>query len=104
MAEQHSNKLEKPQVPPEPQRIDSEAYEELLNRYERILVYAGQLQEKARQGRLLEERSQSIAKENERLKALAGVDQAYIQLLERALESLDILKPSGPPDESKVDP
>ncbi len=99
----HPHKLDRPRAQPEPQRIDSEAYEELLNRYERILVYAGQLQEKARQGRLLEERSRSLANENERLKALVGVDQAYIRLLERALESLDILKPSETPVDPEVE-
>lgn len=98
-----SNQLDRPHGGSETQRIDSESYEELLNRYERVLVYAGQLQEKARQGRLLEERSRSLARENQRLQALVGVDQAYIRLLERALERLDILKPGDVPEESKMD-
>ncbi len=74
-------------------KVDGELYDELLGRYERILVYAGQLQEKTRQGRLLEERASSLQRENERLKKEVGVDEAYIRLLERALESLGVLSP-----------
>jgi hypothetical protein len=71
---------------------DNELYEELLNRYERVLVYAGQLQEKMRHQKLLAEKNDSLEREVERLRRLVGVEQSYTRLLENALHSLGVLK------------
>jgi hypothetical protein len=73
---------------------DSELYEELLNRYERVLVYAGQLQEKMRHQKLLAEKNDSLEREVDRLRSLVGVEQSYNRLLEKALQSLGILRGS----------
>lgn len=93
---EHAEKLERWS-----ERVDAEQYEELLNRYERVLLYAGQLQEQTRRTKLLEARADSLRKENERLKKTTDVDEAYIRFLERALESLGILKSEAPSDEAK---
>jgi hypothetical protein len=74
--------------------VDSELYEELLNRYERILVFAGQLQEKLNQQKLLAERNESLEDQNERLKKVVAVDESYIRLLENALGALGVMDPS----------
>ncbi|MBI4445202.1 MAG: hypothetical protein HY645_04770 [Acidobacteria bacterium] len=71
--------------------VQSELYEELLDRYERVLVYAGQLQEKARQDKLLAEKNNSLEKENQRLTQLIGVERSYVRLLEQALRALGVL-------------
>ena len=82
-----------------PEYVSSELYEELLNRYERALVFAGQLQEKLKQGRLLAERNNLLAEkntslkdENDRLLKLLRVERDYVSLLENALESAGILE------------
>lgn len=74
--------------------VDGELYEELLNRYERVLLYAGQLQQKLKQQSLLLDQNQSLEKENRRLKRLNAVEQSYVRLLERALESLGVIDPA----------
>ena len=70
----------------------AEVYDELLSRYERVLVYAGQLQEKIRQGKLLAERNTSLQEEKTRLQKLVSVEKSYVRLLENALKSLGVLK------------
>jgi hypothetical protein len=79
--------------------VDAEIYEELLNRYERILVFAGQLQEKMSQQKLLAEKNANLEAESRRLEHRVAVDEAYIRLLENALQALGVMKPeslSGP--------
>jgi hypothetical protein len=71
---------------------DNELYEELLNRYERVLVYAGQLQEKVRHQKLLAEKNDSLERELEKLRRLVSLEQSYNRLLENALKSLGVLK------------
>jgi hypothetical protein len=71
---------------------DNELYEELLNRYERVLVYAGQLQEKVRHQKLLAEKNDSLERELEKLRRLVSLEQSYNRLLENALHSLGVLK------------
>jgi hypothetical protein len=71
--------------------VDGELYEELLNRYERILVFAGQLQEKARAQRLLQEKNAALENENERLQKVNAVSESYIRLLEGSLRALGVL-------------
>lgn len=73
--------------------VDGELYEELLSRYERVLVYAGRLQQELKQQNLLLDQNQSLEKENRRLKRLNAVEQSYVRLLERALESLGVIDP-----------
>ena len=76
--------------------IDSELYEELLNRYERVLVYAGQLQEKMSQQKLLVDQNQDLESENHRLKRSLDLSESYIRLLEGALGALGVMDtPSG---------
>lgn len=82
-----------------PEYVSSELYEELLNRYERALVFAGQLQEKIKQGKLLAERNNLLAEkntslvdENERLLRLLEVEQEYVGVLENALEGYGLLE------------
>ncbi len=83
--EEQRSELQRPAQP------DNEFYEELLNRYERILVYAGQLQEKNRQQKLLSERNDSLRQENDVLKKKLALEESYNRLLENALESLGVL-------------
>lgn len=74
--------------------IEAELYDDLLGRYERALVYAGELREKLRaKERALEEISQ-LKKEVRRLEKTTSVEEAYIRLLESALKSLGILSPA----------
>jgi len=83
--------------------VSPELYEELLNRYERALVFAGQLQEQARQGKLLSERNNLLAErntsledDNETLEKLLGVEKKYVVVLENALRSIGVLEsPEG---------
>lgn len=74
--------------------VGSDLYEELLDRYERVLVFAGQLQERARQQKLLAEKNDSLEKENDRLKQVVAAQDSYVRLLEHALAALGILKPA----------
>ena len=83
--------------------VDGELYEELLNRYERVLVYAGRLQQQLKQQSHLLDQYQSLEKENQRLRRLNAVEQSYVRLLERALESLGVIDSSAfeEPDEEQ---
>ena len=72
--------------------ISSEIYEDLLNRYERALVFAGQLQEKNRQQLLLEEKNNALESELDRLRRQVAVEESYVRLLESALASLGVIK------------
>ncbi|MGI8785550.1 MAG: hypothetical protein ACR2L2_18110 [Acidobacteriota bacterium] len=76
----------------EKESVSGEVYDDLLSRYEKILVFAGQLQEKNRQQLLLQEKSEAIEKENEDLRRHMAVDESYVRLLESALASLGVLK------------
>ena len=71
--------------------VDAEVYEELLNRYERILVFAGQLQEKLNQQKLLAEKNEDLERENRRLQRLVAVEESYVRLLENALGALGVM-------------
>ncbi|GAB4132230.1 MAG: hypothetical protein Kow001_24920 [Acidobacteriota bacterium] len=62
-----------------------EVLDELLRRYERVLVFAGQLQERLKQQRLLAEQTESLQEENERLRRVVAAGEAYIKVLESAL-------------------
>jgi hypothetical protein len=73
--------------------VDAEVYEELLNRYERILVFAGQLQEKLNQQKLLAEKNEDLERENRRLQRMVAVEESYVRLLENALEALGVINP-----------
>ena len=81
--------------------VDAEVYEELLNRYERILVFAGQLQEKLNQQKLLAEKNDDLEKENRRLQQLVAVEESYVRLLENALEALGVMNPEKTVSEDK---
>lgn len=72
--------------------VQSDLYEDLLNRYERVLVFAGQLQEKSRQQKLLADQNQSLETEVNRLNRLVDVERSYVRLLEGALEALGVLR------------
>ncbi len=72
--------------------VQGDLYEDLLNRYERVLVFAGQLQEKARQQKLLADQNQSLEGEVNRLSRLVDLERSYVRLLEGALTSLGVLK------------
>lgn len=70
--------------------VDAELYEELLNRYERILVFAGQLQEKLEGQKLLEKKSGELEDENRKLRQMVALGDSYIRLLENSLRALGI--------------
>ena len=72
--------------------VSAEVYEELLNRYERALVFAGRLQEKNRQQLLLQERNQRLENQLENIKQQLAVEEGYVKLLENALRALQIMK------------
>ncbi len=76
--------------------VQGDLYEELLNRYERVLVFAGQLQEKSRQQKLLADQNQSLDGEVKRLNRMVDVERSYVRLLEGALASLGVLKVPEP--------
>ena len=82
--------------------VQADLYEDLLNRYERVLVFAGQLQEKARQQKLLSDQNQSLEGDVKRLNRLVDVERSYVRLLEGALASLGVLK--GDPVVSEPEP
>lgn len=75
--------------------VDSELYDELLNRYERVLVYAGQLQEKMNEQKLLAEKNEHLEGENLRLRGVLAAGEAYIRVLERALQAVGVLETEG---------
>lgn len=81
--------------------VNGELYEELLNRYERVLVYAGHLQERMRNTKSLSERQQlllekntSLESENTRLEQLLAVERNYVKVLEDALRAVGMLSGS----------
>lgn len=78
--------------------VDSELYEELLNRYERVLVFAGQLQEKLKSQRLLQEKNEGLEGENQRLRRVVSAGEAYMKVLERALDAVGVIGDEGRPD------
>ena len=90
------NKSQTAEVQRWSESVDAEVYEELLNRYERILVFAGQLQEKLSQQRLLAEKNEDLEKENRRLQRLVAVEESYVRLLENALEALGVMSQDQP--------
>ncbi|MFZ0428228.1 MAG: hypothetical protein WAO20_08930 [Acidobacteriota bacterium] len=75
--------------------VDSELYDELLNRYERVLVFAGQLQEKLKNQRLLAEKNEGLEEENQRLRRVVSAGEAYMKVLERALDAVGLTDSSG---------
>lgn len=75
--------------------VDSEVYQDLLNRYERILVFAGQLQEKLKSQRLLLEKNEGLEEENIRLRRVVSAGEAYMKVLERALEAVGVTGSEG---------
>jgi hypothetical protein len=72
--------------------VPPDVYEDLLNRYEQALVFAGQLQEKNRQQLLLQEKNERLEGKLENLKQQLAVEESYVRLLENALRALKILK------------
>ena len=74
------------------ENVDSELYEELLNRYERILVFAGGLQEKLSQQKLLVAKNEDLEDKVDQLKQRVALDSSYIHLLEKSLQALDVMK------------
>ena len=81
------------QIPEWASPVDSnELYEELLNRYERILIFAGQLQEKLQQQKLLMASNESLSVENERLAHQVDVGRSYIEVLEEGLKELGLIE------------
>ncbi len=72
--------------------VDAEFYEELLNRYERILVFAGGLQEKLRQQKLLAAKNEDLEAKVDHFRRRVALDSSYIHLLEKSLQALDVMK------------
>jgi hypothetical protein len=72
--------------------VPADVYDELLDRYERVLVFAGQLQEKNRQQLLLQERNKDLEGELEILKRQVALEESYARLLENALRAVGVLK------------
>ena len=87
-SEEKEVRLAPRQNPPVPADI----YDELLDRYERVLVFAGQLQEKNRQQLLLQERNKDLEGEVDMLKRQVALEESYARLLENALRAVGILK------------
>ena len=79
-------------VPARNAPVPGDVYEDLLNRYERALVFAGQLQEKGRQQMLLQEKNDRLGQEVEKLKKQVAVEESYSRLLENALKALGVLR------------
>lgn len=72
--------------------VPADVYEDLLDRYERALVFAGQLQEKNRQQLLLQEKNGELERLAENLKRQVALEESYARLLENALKTLGVLK------------
>jgi len=72
--------------------VDAELYEELMNRYERILVFAGGLQEKLSQQKLLAAKNEDLEAKVDRFRQRVALDSSYIHLLEKSLQALDVMK------------
>jgi len=71
--------------------VEADLYHDLLNRYERALVYAGELREKLRAQEAAEEQVSKLQHDVHRLEKSVAVDEAYVRLLESALVGLGIL-------------
>jgi hypothetical protein len=69
-------------------QVHDKDYAELLARYERAVMFAGELQEKSRQQLLLREKDGELAEKVEELKKRAKAADNYIDLLEKALNTL----------------
>ena len=76
----------------QPESVPADVYEDLLNRYERALVFAGQLQEKNRQQLLLQEKNQELEHQVDNLKKQVAVEESYVRLLENALKTIGLIK------------
>ena len=87
-SEEKEVRLAPRQNPPVP----ADVYDDLLDRYERALVFAGQLQEKNRQQLLLQERNKNLEGELELLKRQVALEESYARLLENALRAVGVLK------------
>ncbi len=72
--------------------VDSELYEDLLNRYERILVFAGHLRERLNHQKLLAEKNADLERKNERLVRIVNAGESYIRVLEDALSSAGAIR------------
>lgn len=72
--------------------VSADIYEDLLNRYERALVFAGQLQEKNRQQLLLQEKNERLESQLDNVKQQLAVEESYVRLLENALRALKVMK------------
>lgn len=72
--------------------VDAELYEELMNRYERILVFAGGLQEKLSQQKLLAAKNEDLEAKVDHFRQRVALDSSYIHLLEKSLQALDVMK------------
>jgi hypothetical protein len=72
--------------------VDAELYEELMNRYERILVFAGGLQEKLSQQKLLAAKNEDLEAKVDHFRRRVALDSSYIHLLEKSLQALDVMK------------
>jgi hypothetical protein len=72
--------------------VDSELYEDLLNRYERILVFAGHLRERLNHQKLLAEKNVDLERKNERLVRIVNAGESYIRVLEEALSSAGVIR------------
>lgn len=71
--------------------VESELYEDLLTRFERLLAYSSTLQTRVSRLERGAGRLGKLAKENSRLRTRLGLDDVYIALLEQTLEAVDIL-------------
>lgn len=87
-----TEKQEESRVQTWSEAVDAELYEELLNRYERILVFAGGLQEKLSNQKLLVARNQDLESKVEQLRQRVALDSSYIHLLEKSLQALEVMK------------
>jgi hypothetical protein len=77
-------------LPVPAETVDGELYEELLNRYERMLVFAGGLQEKLKSQKLLVAKNEDLADENDRLRRIVSAGDAYIKVLEQSLRAIGL--------------
>ncbi len=88
-----------PRLPVPAEMVDGELYEELLNRYERMLVFAGGLQEKLKSQKLLAEKNEDLSGENDRLRRIVSAGEAYIRVLEASLRAIGLPKARGEADD-----
>ncbi len=71
--------------------VEADLYDDLLCRYERALVYAGEIREKLRAQDDADEHISRLKGDVSRLQKSVAVDEAYVRLLESALQRLGIL-------------